>query len=471
MKNLKKILYYVILILCSLVAMYWIVQSGERLENEAVISSSTKSDGVSWIQLFQDSIAHNVSHPLSVLLLQIIAILVSARLFGLLFKSLGQPAVIGEVVAGILLGPSVLGAWFPSATSFLFPASSLPNLQFLSQIGLMLFMFVIGMELDLKMVRTKARDAVIISHVSIGVQYALGMGLAYYLYNEFAPPGIEFLSFSLFIGIALSITAFPVLARIIRERNMTRTKIGTIAITCAANDDIMAWCILAAVISIVKSGSSANLYFTLALVVCYLGVMIFLVKPLLKRFNQKRIGAEALSLDEVALKFAVLLLSAYTTEIIGIHALFGAFFAGVIMPSSPGFREKLTDKVEHVSLGLLLPLFFAFSGLRTQIGLLNDWHSWAICGLIILVAVVGKFGVGMISARVTGQTWSDSFILGALLNTRGLMELIVLNIGYDFGVLNPQIFSMMVLMALVTTFMTGPILSLMDRHIEQETLF
>lgn len=471
MKDIRNSLYYLTMVTISIVMMYFIVQKGELLQSDDIVSSTHKSLEISWIELFKESLYHNFNHPLSVLLLQIIMILAGARIFGWVFRQVGQPAVIGEVVAGIILGPSVVGAWFPGFFDFLFPVTSLHNLQFLSQIGLLLFMFVIGMELDLKMVRTKARDAIVISHVSIAVQYALGIGLAYYLYKEFAPPGIEFLSFSLFIGIALSITAFPVLARIIREKGMSRTKVGTIAITCAANDDIMAWCILAAVISIVKSGSSANLYFTIALVIGYLTIMIFAVKPFLEKYNRRRIDTDSLSLDEVALKFAVLLLSAYTTEIIGIHALFGAFFAGVIMPSSPGFREKLTDKVEYVSLALLLPLFFAFSGLRTQIGLLNDAHLWKVCGIIILVAVAGKFGVGMISARMTGQSWKDSFILGALLNTRGLMELIVLNIGYDLGVLNPQIFSMMVLMALVTTFMTGPVLQLMKNHIRKETLF
>ncbi len=458
----RNLIFYILVTGVSLVLMYWIVQAGKPLEAGKFNTTVTSVDDNDMVGMFMETISHNLSHPLAILLLQIITIIITARTFGFLFSKIGQPTVIGEVVAGIFLGPSLMGMWFPEYTTFLFPKTSLPNLQFFSQIGLILFMFVVGMELDLKVLKTKAKEAVVISHASIIVPYTLGMGLAYFLYMEFAPANINFLSFSLFMGIAMSITAFPVLARIIQERGMTKTKLGTIAITCAAADDVTAWCILAAVIALVKAGSSLSALFTIGLALGYVIVMIKLVKPFLNKLGKKHADKDTLSLNTVTTIFGVLLISAYTTEVIGIHALFGAFLAGVVMPSEFSFRKILIEKVEHVALGLLLPLFFAFSGLRTQIGLLNDWHSWGICMLIILTAVAGKFGGSMLAAKFVGQSWKDSLSIGALMNTRGLMELIVLNIGYDLGVLTPTVFAMMVLMALITTLMTGPSLNLIN---------
>ncbi len=453
MKKYKNTLFYIIVTGSFLLLMYRMVQLGKSLENTTA-SATVKST---------PSLAHNLTTPLSILLLQIVAIIIAARTFGFLFNKIRQPSVIGEVVAGIFLGPSVLGSLFPAYTDFLFPKTSLPVLQLFSQLGLLLFMFVIGMELDVKIVKQKARAAIIISHASIIIPYGLGMVLAYFIYKDYAPANINFLSFSLFIGIAMSITAFPVLARILQERRMTRTRIGSIAIACAAADDISAWCILAAVISIVNAGSSYSALITMLLTLVYVLVMYKLIKPLLERITRTYAFNENMSLSMASLMFGVLLISSYLTEIIGIHALFGAFFAGVIMPSRFNFRKILTGKVEHVSLGLLLPLFFAFSGLRTQIGLLNTAHAWIICGTIIGIAILGKFGGSLLAARFVGETWKDSLILGALINTRGLMELIVLNIGFELGVLNASLFTMMVLMALVTTFMTGPALDLINR--------
>ena len=463
MTKYRNAIFYILVIGGFLTLMYWIVQMGQPLEAGRVSASIKSVINFDIVGMFKDAIKRNVSGPLAVLLLQIITIIITARTFGFLFNKIGQPTVIGEVVAGIFLGPSILGMWFPEYTAFLFPKTSLPNLQFFSQIGLILFMFVIGMELDLKVLKTKARDAIVISHASIIVPYALGMGLAYFLYIEFAPANINFLSFSLFMGIAMSITAFPVLARIIQERGMTKTKIGTIALTCAAADDITAWCILASVIAIVKAGSFTSSLFTISLAIVYVFVMLKLIRPFINRLGEVYSNRETLSLNIVAIIFGVLLISSYATEVIGIHALFGAFIAGVIMPPKFSFRRILIEKVEYVALGLLLPLFFAFSGLRTQIGLLNNAHTWGICIVIILIAVIGKFGGSMFAAKFVGQSWKDSIAIGALMNTRGLVELIVLNIGYDLGVLTPTVFAMMVLMALVTTFMTGPALDLINR--------
>ncbi len=233
--------------------MYWIVSKGKALEIGRNIITPTSSDTM--FNQFLTSLQYNLQHPLAILLLQIITIIIVARFFGWIFRKIGQPTVIGEIIAGIFLGPSLVGMYFPEYSALLFPVESLGNLQFLSQIGLILFMFVIGMELDLKVLKNKANDAVVISHASIVIPFALGIGLSYFVYHQFAPAGVEFLSFSLFMGIAMSITAFPVLARIVQERGIHKTKLGTIVITCAAADDITAWCILAAVIAIVKAGS------------------------------------------------------------------------------------------------------------------------------------------------------------------------------------------------------------------------
>jgi Kef-type K+ transport system membrane component KefB len=443
--------------------MYWLTQQGELLEvGKMQAEQQVDQPQQRPFSLFQTSFTHNLTHPLAILILQIISIILVSRFFGFIFNKIGQPTVIGEIVAGIVLGPSLMGLFFPEMSEFLFAKASLPNLQFLSQVGLILFMFVIGMELDLKVLRNQAHDAVVISHASIVIPYFLGMGLAYYLYENYAPDNVSFLSFALFMGIAMSITAFPVLARVIQERDLTKTKLGIIAITCAAADDITAWCILAAVIAIVKAGTFVSAIYTIFLALAYVMIMIFAVQPVLKRIGNVYSEKETISKKIVALAFLVLLSSAYVAEIIGIHALFGAFLAGVIMPPNFSFRKIMTDKIEDVSLVLLLPLFFVFTGLRTQIGLLNESHLWMVCGWIVLTAVVGKFGGSALAARFVGQSWKESLSLGALMNTRGLMELIVLNIGYDLGVLTPEVFAMMVLMALVTTFMTGPALDLIN---------
>ncbi len=457
MGKYKNLLFYIAIIVGFGALMYWITQKGTTLE-VGEFAPQVPQDAITPYQQFKELFSKNLVHPLSILILQIISIIVVSRVFGYIFNKMGQPTVIGEIVAGIVLGPSLMGLFFPEVTEFLFAKASLPNLQFLSQVGLILFMYVIGMELDLKVLRNQAHDAVVISHASIIIPYFLGMGLAYYMYQEFAPANISFLSFALFMGIAMSITAFPVLARVIQERDLTKTKLGIIAITCAAADDVTAWCILAAVIAIVKAGTFVSALFTIGLALLYVLTMIFVVQPFLKKIGNIYSDRETISKPIVALSFLVLLASAYIAEIIGIHALFGAFLAGVIMPANMNFRRVLMGKIEDVSLVLLLPLFFVFTGLRTQIGLLNETHLWAVCGVIVLTAVAGKFGGSTLAARFVGQSWKDSLSLGALMNTRGLMELIVLNIGYDLGILSPEVFAMMVLMALVTTFMTGPAL-------------
>jgi Kef-type K+ transport system membrane component KefB len=461
MKKKRGNFFYIIILAVLGTAIYWIIQKGNTLQDHTVTAAQTQKANASAgnsVQVFSDSFQHNLSDSLAVLLLQIIVIIAFARLFGYIFKKIGQPAVIGEIVAGIVLGPSIMGLFFPQVNHFLFPATSLVTLNLLSQVGLILFMFIIGMELDIKTIGKQAHGAVIISHASIIIPYALGVGLAYFIYRDYAPANVSFLSFALFIGITMSITAFPVLARILQEKKLTRTKLGAMALTCAAADDLTAWCILAAVIALVKSGSSFSVLYTIALALLYVFIMFKVLRPVLQKLEQVYMANEKKRTPIIALIFIILIISSYATSIIGIHSLFGAFVAGMILPPAFSFRKMIIDKIEDISIILLLPLFFVITGLRTQIGLLNEGHLWSTFGWILLVAVAGKFGGSALAAKMVGQNWKDSLSIGVLMNTRGLMQLIVLNIGYDLGVLSPQIFAMMVLMALVTTFMTGPAL-------------
>ena len=460
MKNYKNTFFYLTVTGGFTALIYWIISKGKLLETAKTVTTVAKPNN-HWND-FISSMVLNFEDPLAILLAQIITIIIVARFFGWIFRKIGQPTVIGEIIAGIVLGPSLFGLYFPDFKEALFPLESLGNLQVLSQVGLILFMFVIGMELDLKVLKNKANDAVVISHASIVIPFALGIGLSYFIYHQFAPEGVEFLSFSLFMGIAMSITAFPVLARIVQERGIHKTRLGTIVITCAAADDITAWCILAAVIAIVKAGSFVSSLYIIGLAIVYVMVMLFVVKPFLKRVGDLYSSSENLSKPVVAIFFLTLMVSSFCTEVIGIHALFGAFMTGAIMPDISRFRYIFIEKVEDISVILLLPLFFVFTGLRTEIGLINEPYLWKVTGCIILVAVVGKFIGSALAAKFVGQNWRDSLTIGALMNTRGLMELVVLNIGYELGVLSPKIFTMMVIMALVTTFMTGPALDLIN---------
>jgi Kef-type K+ transport system membrane component KefB len=464
---MKKVLTYVLLIGVFTSMTWYVIEKGNLLvrnkvevSNDKNITNQDKAKPVI-IDSKENVLAqfiNNIKYPLSILLLQVIIILFTSRIFGIIFKMLGQQTVIGEIIAGVFLGPSILGWLFPELFTLIFPPNSFISLQFLSQIGLAFFMFVIGMELDLSKIKSKAHDAVIISHVSIILPFFLGACVSYYIFQELAPKNVSFLSFALFMGIAMSITAFPVLARIIKERGLTKTPLGVLAITCAAADDVTAWCLLAAVIAIVKAGSITSALFTIGLAVGYIIFMIYVIKPWLQKISEKRIKEEKIDKTVIGISFFLLLLSAYFTEIIGIHALFGSFIAGVIMPNNIRFKEILTNKIEDVSTILLLPIFFAFTGLRTQIGLLNEGHLWVFCALIIGVAITGKLAGSAITAKIIGRSWKDALSLGVLMNTRGLMELVVLNIGYDLGILGPEIFAIMVIMALFTTLMTGPFL-------------
>lgn len=470
-KHVRTWIFYFVMISSFIILTYMLFKNAEKF-NEYVPSDMTAvSLGLTDnLDSFKQSIYHNLGEPVALLLMQIIAILFVSRIAGWIFIKIGQPTVIGEILAGILLGPSLLGHFYPETFNFLFAPESLGNLYILSQVGLVLFMFVIGMELNLGMLRSKMGTTYVISHASIIIPYFLGMLFAYFVYEEFAANHTSFLSFALFIGISMSITAFPVLARIVQEKGLTKTHLGQISIACAAFDDVTAWCILAAVIAIAKTGSFISSLYTIGLSIAYILFMLYAVRPFMKRIGKIYSNSEVLNKSVVAFIFLLLTLSAFTTQLIGIHALFGAFLAGVIMPELPKFRKIVIDKIEDVALTLLLPLFFVYTGLRTEIGLLNTPYLWGVTLALILFAIAGKFFGGAFSARLMGESWRNSLSMGILMNTRGLMEIVVLNIGYEMGILPKPIFVMLVLMALVTTFMTTPFLSLIQKIFPEKNL-
>ena len=417
--------------------------------------------------------ASATTFDLPLLLAQIIVILVVARLTGALVRRLGQPQVVGEMIAGIALGPSVLGAQAPQLAALLFPAGSLAFLNTLSQIGLVVFMFLVGLELDPKIVRERGRSALVISHASIVAPFLLGATLAIVLYPTLAGSRVTFTGFALFMGAAMSVTAFPVLARILTERRLTRTPIGALAIACAAIDDVTAWCILAAVVVIVRATGSGvatgvPLWVTLGGSAAYVAFMLTGGRRALRILETRYAARGRVTQDMIAVLMLATLASAWITERLGIHALFGAFLVGAVAPKSDDFVHAVLERFEDMMVVLLLPLFFAFTGLRTEITLIDGAGAWLVCAMVTAVAVIGKVGGSAIAARVTAMPWRDAAVIGLLLNTRGLMELVILNIGLDIGVISRELFAMMVLMALATTFMTTPLVTWLLRALQRE---
>lgn len=476
MINKRHVIFYILVISGFALGIYCMLELGShqkrdisRQEASAVATPEAPAEKAE-VRGITEVLSENLRDSLGILLLQLVVIIASARAVGKLFLKIGQPAVVGEMLAGILLGPSVMGLLSPNVFSFVFPPSSLGTLKLLSQIGVIVFMFLVGMDLDLDRLREKQHAALIVSHVSIVVPFFLGVTLSLVFYRLFAPVDISFRAFALFVGIAMSVTAFPVLARIIDERRMGRTHLGSMALACAAVDDLSAWCILAVVIAVVKANGIGAALLTIVLALLFAAVMILAVKPGLNRRSR---GGSHFREPDASMVGSVLVFvfaAALFTETIGIHALFGAFVAGTVVTTADGFRAFVREKLQAFCSVVLLPVFFAFTGLRTQISLLNDWRSWGACAAIIVVAIIGKLGGGAIAARWAGLSWRDGFLIGALMNTRGLMELIVLNIGYDLGILSARVFSMMVVMALVTTAMTGPLLSAARLQNDQRVL-
>ena len=397
---------------------------------------------------------------LSLLLLQVTVILLVVRGVSALLGGLGQPRVVGEMVAGIMLGPSLLGSLAPGVYQALFPAFSLRGLEVLSQLGTVLFMFIVGLEVDPSKLRGCAHAAVLTSHASITAPFLLGSSLALILYPSLAGPGVGFAQFALFVGAAMSVTAFPVLARILAERQLVATRLGSMALTCAAVDDVTAWCILAAVAALARTTSEGLPIWLTAVGTVAFAALVLTVGP--RAFA--RIAAEfdrrgRLTTDMTALVIVALLGGAWVTERLGVHGLFGAFIVGVAMPKTPALVRALLDRFEDILLALLLPLFFASTGLRTRLGLIEGRGLWVVCAAVVAVAIAGKLGGSAVAARMSGLGWRESAAVGVLMNTRGLIELVFLNVGLDLGIISPALFAIMVTMALITTVMTTPLLA------------
>ena len=390
-------------------------------------------------------------------LLALTIVIITARMMGMLFRRLDQPAVIGEVIGGILLGPSLFGRIAPETAAFLLPADAAPFLSIISQLGVILYMFLVGLELDLGVLRTRARATLAISTASIVAPFALGVALASGVYQAYAPASVGFIPFALFFGVSLSITAFPVLARILGDHALQRTPMGVMALTCAAINDAIAWCLLALVVGVTEA-TTGGAILTIGLTAAYIGLMLTVGRRLMARAVPRLDASITVGEQSLTLVLVAVLLSAVATEFIGVHAIFGAFLLGAIIPHGSAIAKHVRERIEDVVRVMLLPAFFAFTGLRTEIGLLQGLDDWLMCLLVIAVASAGKFGGATLAARLVGLDWRDSAALGILMNTRGLVELIVLNIGLDLGVLSPRLFTMLVMMAIVTTIMTSPIL-------------
>lgn len=381
------------------------------------------------------------------------------------FRYLGQPPVIGEVVAGILLGPSVLGAIAPDLSHFFIPSAAADpqglvpaTLKMIAQLGAILYLFLVGLELNAAQLAGRAHAAIAVSHSSIVVPFVLGTLLALGLYPVYSHSGVPFTSFALFMGVAMSITAFPVLARILTDHGLAKSELGCMAISCAAADDVTAWCLLALVVGVAQS-SLGTAGWVISGAIGFIAVMFLIMKPAAARL-MSFLDAQQGPLPSAAIAgtYMAVLLSAWMTEAIGVHAVFGAFLLGAIIPHDCRLARQMTSTLHQPVTVLLLPAFFAYTGMRTQISLVSGWESVNWCGAIILVATAGKFGGTLVAARLSGLNWRDAVALGTLMNTRGLMELIVLNIGLDLGVISPTLFAMMVIMALATTAVTAPVI-------------
>ena len=457
----KTVLVYGAMIGGSIAAFLAIRSAGRGLE------APTPTSDV----LFGQAREAGQAHPLLHVLLALVVVIVASRALGAVFRYFHQPPVIGEVIAGILLGPSLLGRVAPGVYAYVLPPTVAPYLQVIAQVGVILFMFLVGLELDTGLLRKKTHATVAISHASILAPFLLGATMALWLYPKLSSSDVPFTIFALFMGVSMSITAFPVLARILTDRGIHKTRLGVIAISCAAVDDISAWCLLAFVVSVAQSRAGSAVY-TIVLALLYVGVMFLVVRPIVQRLVRRQELRQGVTQGHTAMVCVALLLSALATEYIGVHAIFGAFLLGAIIPHGSRLAKDLIHKLEDLVVVLLLPAFFAFTGMRMQISLVSGAGDWLICGVILLVACLGKFGGSTVAARLSGLDWRDSASLGVLMNTRGLMELIVLNIGLDLRVISPTLFAMMVIMALVTTFATSPLLHLLTRSrpIEEEGL-
>ncbi|MFC8224064.1 cation:proton antiporter [Streptomyces sp. NPDC057362] len=406
--------------------------------------------------------------PLTDLLIAVPTVILVCKAGAQMIRRFGQPPVVGELAVGIVLGPSLLGWLWPQAQEWLFPRAVLPYLDALGTLGLLAFMFLVGLQLDLRSLRGHSKAAVAVSQASIALPLALGFLLALGMYRSFAPEGVGRVQFALFLAVSISVTAFPVLARILTDRGLYRTRVGALAMTCAAVDDVTAWCLLAVVVAVTKSSSPFDAVTTALLTFAFALFMYFAVRPLLARWAARAERAYTESVVLVVL-FSGVCLSSLATEEIGVHALFGAFLFGVATPRGNRTIERQAARIEAFTVPVLLPLFFVTTGLKTDISLLaGDPLQWLWAVAVLAVAVLAKWGGGAGAARLAGESWRDALSIGALMNCRGLTELVVLNIGLSLGVIGPALFTVLVLMALVTTTMTSPVLSLLRRRSQED---
>jgi len=393
------------------------------------------------------------------LIVAIATVLVSAQLIGWIFVRIGQPHVVGEMIAGILLGPSLFGHFFPATFAGIFSASSIAALDTLSQFGMLLFMFLVGVEVDAGSILRHKAVVVFTSNLSILLPLVLGATLAGLLYPAFAGQHVRFYLFALFVGTAMSVTAFPVLAGILRERGLLTTELGAVAISCAAIDDASAWLLLAVLNALVHSSQSGRQFLVIVLfLMVFVAVMLIPVRAMVA-FVERRFQSADSRMGLFSMRLLIMLAASWVTQRLGIHALFGAFVAGLAMYKDKRVIEETASKIEPLAVVLLLPVFFALTGLKTRMDLLGEGGGWYYAVFIIGVATIGKLGGASLASRATGLRWKDAIGLGILMNTRGLVELVILNAGLELGIISPSLFSIMVLVAIVTTFLTTPALS------------
>jgi Kef-type K+ transport system membrane component KefB len=429
-------------------------------------------DSISRSSVFAVSVAASVEAQLLTVLIQLVVIILVARLFAMLFRRMAQPAVVGEITAGLILGPSVLGKLWPEVSALIFVPSARPVFDVLSQIGLIFLLFLIGLDCDFGHLRARGRAALSISVMGVVLPFALGWGLAQLLFPHLSVPedwpSLDPRGFALFMGTAMSITAIPVLARILMELNITRTRIGSITITAAALDDATGWTMLAAVGSMVRANfdvlSSLRM---IGLTVTFAIFMVFGVRPMLRRWIHfaLRQGGE-LDLNSLAILIVMIFLCSIATNLIGIFAIFGAFLFGAVLSDMPDFRDKVSGQLRNFVTVFFLPIFFTYTGLNTDIGTLETGTLWLFAVAVSGVAIAGKFGGCSAAAWFGGFSLREAGCIGIMMNTRGLMELIVVNVGLQLRVIPPSVYCMLVIMALVTTIMTTPILLRLGRGTE-----
>lgn len=448
---------YALALIVTVAAFLLILQLGESMVGDEAASAETSGDSAS------DPHFGLLPRVLGAM----VVIVVVARVIGMLFRQIGQSRVVGEVVAGIVLGPSILGKLAPEWMVAIFPELIAPSLEIISQFGVVLYLFLVGVDLNAGLLKSNARLTAAISNSSIIIPFLMGVTLAIWLFPLYAPPGVRFTTFSLFLGVAMAITAFPVLARILTDHNMEQTGLGVVALSCAAANDVSAWCLLAVIVGVARADLTDAVW-TISLALAYALFMLTIVRPWMARGLSANVDGEPPSNAATAWVFVAVLASAFVTETIGIHAIFGAFLLGVIIPHDSRAAAAFRHKLEDIVTILLLPVFFAYTGLHTEIGLLSEPSDWLACAVITLVATIGKFGGTWLAALYCGLDRRLAAALGVLMNTRGLMELIVLNVGRDLGIISPKLFAMLVLMAVITTFITTPLLRLSTRFTQLE---